>query len=87
MTASHYQVFVELASECEDREQEFCTAHINQAVSYLQSTIKELEAQKGAIANGIVPDFVTCDRLERLNKRTKSLLNMALGQEITLPRF
>jgi hypothetical protein len=87
MSRSHFNVFVELASECEDREQEFCTAQICQTIASLEAAIKELEAQKRAIRGGVVPDFVTCDRLDRLSKRSKSLLNMVLGQEVQLPRF
>lgn len=87
MSLSIFTVFSELASECEGSEQEFSIAHINSAIAHLESTIKTLEDAKRTYRNGTIPDFVTCDRLQRLSKRAQNILNMAQGREITLPRF
>jgi hypothetical protein len=86
MSRSHFTVFAELASVCEDREQEFCIGHIDSAIAHLEQTIAVLKEARN-LYQSEVPDFVTCDRLDRLNKRTKSLLNMAQGKEVQLPRF
>jgi hypothetical protein len=83
---SYFKVFAELDSQIGNNEQGFCTAHIDSSIANLKQAIEVLEAAKHRFRSE-VPDFVTCDRLDRLTSRTKNLLLMAKGQEIQLPRF